>query len=213
MGIAERKEREKRQRKEHILEVARRLFQERGFLNVTIADIAEAAEFSIGTLYLYFKNKEDIYAGLAYLGSQKFDELIDQALHKKARLSHQDLVQFIERFLNIYADYGSYFDVLMLNFRGKGMVNLSDGYASALRQITQSSLSKSTEYFTRRFPEKRDKEEAARATTFTIWAFLLGLSHLLDVGRTQLLGEEDVRRIIAKAADLLKDVPIELSAR
>src|SRR3990167_9317727 len=104
MGITERKEREKKQRKEQILEAARRLFQERGFLNVTISDIAEAVELSIGSLYLYFKNKEDLYAGLACLGSQKFDTLLDEALYKKKKLTQKELVAFIEKFMRIYAE-------------------------------------------------------------------------------------------------------------
>lgn len=212
MGITERKEREKKQRKEQILEAARRLFQERGFLNVTISDIAESAELSIGSLYLYFKNKEDIYAGLACLGSQKFDTLLDEALHKKKKLSQEDLATFIEKFMRIYADYGCYFDVLMFNFKGKGSINLSDGYANTLREITQSSLAKSVQYFsTRVSPERPDKIEAARATTFVIWALLLGLTQVLNVGRTEIFSEEDVQRVIKKAALLLASVPPELS--
>lgn len=212
MGITERKEREKKQRKEQILEAAKRLFQERGFLNVTMSDIAEAAELSIGSLYLYFKNKEDIYAGLACLGSQKFDTLLDEALHKQKKLSQKDLAAFIEKFMRIYADYGCYFDVLMFNFKGKGSINLSDGYANTLREITQSSLTKSVQYFsTRVSPERQDKIEAARATTFVIWALLLGLTQVLNVGRTEIFSEEDVQRVIKKAALLLASVPPELS--
>lgn len=212
MGIPERKEREKRERKEQILEAARKLFQERGFLNVTMSDIAESAELSIGTLYLYFKNKDDIYAGLACLGCQKFDNLLDNALHKKKKLTHRELVSFIERFLRIYDDYGCYFDVLMFNFKGKGGINLSDGYANTLREITQGSLAKSVRYFSNRLSKKRtDKEEAARATTFVVWALLLGLTQILNVGRTEIFTEEDVSRVIQKAAHLLRDVPPEIS--
>lgn len=212
MGIQERKNREKNLRKEQILESARRLFQERGFLNVTMSDISEAAELSIGTLYLYFKNKEDIYAGLACLGCQKFDELLDVALHKKKKLSHKDLVSFIERFMLIYDAYGCYFDVLMFNFKGKGSINLSDGYANRLREITQGSLSKSVKYFSGRLPKARpDREETARAATFVVWALLLGLTQVLNVGRAEIFSEEDVSRVIKKAAHLLKNVPPELS--
>lgn len=212
MGILERKEREKKQRKELVLEAAKKTFQERGFLNVTMSDIAEAAELSIGSLYLYFKNKEDIYAGLACLGSQKFDELLDVALHKNKKLSHKDLVSFIEKFMRIYADYGCYFDLLMFNFKGKGSINLSDGYANTLREITQSSLAKSVSYFSGRISKDRpDRKEAARATTFVIWALLLGLTQILNVGRTEIFSEEDVQRVIKKAAHLLENVPPELS--
>lgn len=212
MGIQERKSREKNLRKEQILEAARRLFQERGFLNVTMSDIAEAAELSIGTLYLYFKNKEDIYAGLACLGCQKFDGLLDEALHKKQKLSHKDLVSFIERFMRIYDAYGCYFDVLMFNFKGKGSINLSDGYANTLREITQNSLAKSVKYFSGRLPKDRpDRTDTARAATFVVWALLLGLTQVLNVGRTEIFSEEDVSRVIKKAAHLLKNVPPELS--
>lgn len=212
MGILERKEREKRQRKEVILEAARRLFQERGFLNVTMSDIAESAELAIGTLYLYFKNKDDIYAGLACLGSQKVDSLLDDALHRKKKLGQKELVSFIEKFMRIYDDYGCYFDILMFNFKGKGSVNLSDGYANTLREITQSSMAKSIEYFSSRLPKERgDKMEAARAATFVVWALLLGLTQVLNVGRTEIFTEEDVQRVINKAARLLSEIPPELT--
>lgn len=212
MGISERKGREKKQRKEQILEAARNLFQERGFLNVTMGDIAETAELSIGTLYLYFKNKDDIYGGLACLGSQKFDTLLDEALHRKKKLSHKDLVSFIQKFMLVYADYGCYFDILMFNFKGKGNINLSDGYANTLREITQSSMAKSVAYFSAQLKkDRKDKTEVARAATLVIWALLLGLTQILNVGRTEILNEEDVQRIINKAAHLLKNVPPELS--
>lgn len=212
MGITERKLREKRQRKELILEAARKLFQERGFLNVTMSDIAEVAELSIGTLYLYFKNKDDIYAGLACLGSQKVDALLDNALHRNKKLSQKELVSFIEKFMRIYDDYGCYFDILMFNFKGKGTINLSDGYANTLREVTQSSMMKSIQYFSRRLPKDRiDKTETARAATFVVWALLLGLTQVLNVGRTEIFNEEDVQRVINKAAKLLSEIPPELS--
>lgn len=210
MGIVERKEREKKLRREQILESARKLFQERGFLNVTISDIAEASELSIGTLYLYFKNKDDLYAGLASLGSQKVDKLLDDALHRKKKLEHKELVQFIEKFLRIYDDYGCYFDILMFNFKGKGSINLSDGYATSLRETTQSSLAKSVAYFSTLLKAKEDRIEAARATTFVVWAMLLGLTQILNVGRTEIMDESDVKRIINKVAYLLKEIPPEV---
>lgn len=212
MGIPERKQREKQQRKELILEAARKLFQERGFLNVTISDIAETSELSIGTLYLYFKNKDDIYAGLACLGSQKVDALLDSALHQKKKLTQRELVFFIEKFMRIYDDYGCYFDILMFNFKGKGTINLSDGYANTLRETTQSSMHKSIKYFSSRLPKERsDKMEAARAATFVVWALLLGLTQVLNVGRTEIFNEEDVQRVINKAARLLSEIPPELT--
>ncbi len=66
MGIAERKEREKQQRKEEIVRAAEQVFFTRGFHEATMDDIAEEAELSKGTLYLYFKSKEDLHTAVAH---------------------------------------------------------------------------------------------------------------------------------------------------
>src|SRR4051812_13038512 len=43
-----------------ILDSATRVFARKGFYNSTIADVAKAAEVAEGTIYLYFKNKDDL---------------------------------------------------------------------------------------------------------------------------------------------------------
>ena len=65
MGIQERKEREKERRKQQIIVAAKRVFSDKGFNKATMEDIASEAELSPGTLYLYFKNKEELYASLS----------------------------------------------------------------------------------------------------------------------------------------------------
>jgi AcrR family transcriptional regulator len=66
MGIAERKERERQQRREEIVQAAEKVFFSRGFALATMDDIAEEAELSKGTLYLYFKCKEDLHMAVAH---------------------------------------------------------------------------------------------------------------------------------------------------
>lgn len=61
MGINERKERERNRRKEEIIAAAEKLFFTKGIENTTMDDVAEKAELSKGTLYLYFKSKEEIH--------------------------------------------------------------------------------------------------------------------------------------------------------
>ncbi|MEU3860972.1 TetR/AcrR family transcriptional regulator [Streptomyces sp. NPDC028722] len=57
-GLRERKKRETRQR---ISDIATGLFVERGFMAVTMADVAEAADVSVNTVYNYFPAKEDLF--------------------------------------------------------------------------------------------------------------------------------------------------------
>jgi AcrR family transcriptional regulator len=56
-----RRERKKRQTKQQISDIATGLFLERGFVAVTIADVAEAADVSVNTVYNYFPAKEDLF--------------------------------------------------------------------------------------------------------------------------------------------------------
>jgi AcrR family transcriptional regulator len=65
MGIQERKERERERRRQQIIVAAKRVFSEKGFTRTTMEDIAKEAELSPGTLYLYFKNKDELYASLS----------------------------------------------------------------------------------------------------------------------------------------------------
>jgi AcrR family transcriptional regulator len=54
------RERKKEQTRRHIAETARRLFGERGFERVTIAEIAQAADVAVQTVFNYFPTKEDL---------------------------------------------------------------------------------------------------------------------------------------------------------
>jgi AcrR family transcriptional regulator len=64
MGVIDRKEREKTEMKRQILNAAQKLFLEQGFEKTSIRNIAEEIEYSAGTIYLYFKDKNEILFAL-----------------------------------------------------------------------------------------------------------------------------------------------------
>ncbi|MET9791377.1 TetR/AcrR family transcriptional regulator [Streptomyces canus] len=55
------RERKKRQTRQYISDVATGLFLERGFDAVTVAEVADAADVSVNTVYNYFPTKEDLF--------------------------------------------------------------------------------------------------------------------------------------------------------
>jgi len=75
-----RREREKERQRQEMLEVALILFTEKGYHNVTMHEIAEKAEFAIGTLYKFFRNKEDLYKALMLQLSEEFNETLLSAI-------------------------------------------------------------------------------------------------------------------------------------
>jgi len=72
MSSADRKAREKEELKALILKASMKLFVEKGINQTTIRNIAEAIDYSIGAVYIYFKDKNAI---LHALHSQCFTEL------------------------------------------------------------------------------------------------------------------------------------------
>lgn len=64
LNQASRKERERRQHEEEILQAARELFARKGYYNTTLEEIAHHAQFGKGTIYNYFSSKEDLFWGM-----------------------------------------------------------------------------------------------------------------------------------------------------
>ena len=69
-----RKQRETDLRKQNILEAAEKLFLANGYEDTTMSQIANEAEFSKGTLYNYFKSKDDLYLAI---GTKAYEIIID----------------------------------------------------------------------------------------------------------------------------------------
>lgn len=61
MGTSQRREREKQQRIDLIMDAALEVFAEKGLKNATMEDVATKAELSKGAIYLYFKSKEHLF--------------------------------------------------------------------------------------------------------------------------------------------------------
>lgn len=72
MGIKQRKDREREEMKDLILDAAKRISIDEGFEKVSIRKIAEEIEYSPGTIYLYFKNRDEILFELHNIAFQKF---------------------------------------------------------------------------------------------------------------------------------------------
>ena len=64
LNQASRKERERRQHEEEILQAARELFARKGYYSTTLEEIAHHAQFGKGTIYNYFSSKEDLFYGI-----------------------------------------------------------------------------------------------------------------------------------------------------
>ncbi|MBF0209386.1 MAG: TetR/AcrR family transcriptional regulator [Desulfamplus sp.] len=141
MGIHERKQREREQRRKQIMEAARKVFSAKGFSRATMEEIAGQAELSPGTIYLYFKNKEELHTSLSinileYITSQmkKFINRDDIDAEAKMHLLK-------DTFMNVY----EYDPMVLINLfhlqSGETLQNLSDEVLDELKQTSSEALS------------------------------------------------------------------------
>ena len=75
-----RREREKLRQRKEMLTAALGLFSQKGYHNVSMQQIAQKAEFAIGTLYKFFRNKEDLYTALIREQADRFHEKLTAAI-------------------------------------------------------------------------------------------------------------------------------------
>ena len=113
MGTAERKAREKLVRHQQILDAAYEVFNQVGFFAATMDQIAERAELAKGTIYIYFKSKEELYFSLLLNGQ---DILISMLTDMKKRPVPPDQVleETAKTLFRFYREHTSYFRIFMV---------------------------------------------------------------------------------------------------
>jgi AcrR family transcriptional regulator len=140
MGIQERKEREKERRRQQIIVAAKRVFSEKGFNKATMEDIAKEAELSPGTLYLYFKNKEELYASLS-LRILQYLHIRVTHVNKETTLSpDQKLAALMEAMYDVY-DFDPLIIINMFHLQSsETLKNLSESLLSEIKELSQKSI-------------------------------------------------------------------------
>lgn len=109
---ARRREREREARRQLILDVAKDVFAERGFLGTTVEEIAARCELAVGTLYRYFQSKEELYVSLLFDAMEMFREGIDAARGSGAPPDEQ--LRAVWRFFyDFYHEQPEYYRALM----------------------------------------------------------------------------------------------------
>ncbi|HDZ24319.1 MAG TPA: TetR/AcrR family transcriptional regulator [Desulfobacteraceae bacterium] len=127
-----RREREKLRQRQEMLAAALELFSEKGYHNVSMHEIAEKAEFAIGTLYKFFKNKEELYKNLVLEQSDRFHETLTKAI-KEPDDEIEKLRNYIRAKGEIFRDNVSMIRLYFAETRGASF-NIMAGLDSEIRE-------------------------------------------------------------------------------
>jgi AcrR family transcriptional regulator len=100
MSVKERREREEKARLEAILASAETVFARSGYYEARMEDIAREAELAKGTLYYYFKSKDEIYLHLLEREARAVHEEISRRITEDA-----SLLEALREAFDLYLEY------------------------------------------------------------------------------------------------------------
>lgn len=166
-----RKEREFLRHRAEILDSALDLFSKKGFHNVTMQEIAKESEFSVGTLYKFFANKEDLYKALIDEKSSEFHYALSEAID-----GHADelgsIKAFVETHIRLFMENLKFVRLYLAETRGASF-NIGAGLDETLRKKHVRILNKLANVFERGIRKKRFK----RFDPYLLAVALEGITH------------------------------------
>ena len=195
MGITERREREKQELRDLILEKAREILIKEGQENLSIRNIATAIEYSPATIYLYFKDKDEIVYELMEMG---FGLMV---MDLKEAFEESDPVKRIRRIGHGYISFGlanPEWYVLMFNAPqpiqhlekcqsewGQG-ISLFDFLVETCQQAID---------------QKRTKESDSKLLALHLWSSVHGLVNLSLSQRLEMVEQNGGKPLLEKTID------------
>ena len=111
MGVKERRALEKELRRKQILDAARKLLFQTGMKAISINKIAAEAELGVGTIYFYYRNKEEIFAALQEEGLKLLFKEIEK-IYKEKKPADEKIREMGFVYLEFTTEKKDYFDII-----------------------------------------------------------------------------------------------------
>lgn len=196
MGILERKVREKQEVRKLILDSAMSLFLEEGYKNVTIRKIAEKIEYSPATIYLYFKDKDEIFLTLQKMAFEKFYEFQSSGQHIEdpvERLSVQG-----KTYLQFAIENPGYYELIFFMTEPKEKLKEPENYHKEMDTygLLKANVKAAIDAGLMRTTD-------VEATSFALWAYVHGIASLI-IKRGFLMPKEYIDYLVRESFEILK---------
>ena len=175
MGIHERKEREKERRRQQIMVAAKRVFSANGFNRSTMEDIAREAELSPGTIYLYFRNKDELYASLSLRILQYLNIRLKHVVNRKG-LEPEEYVEALKQAMYDVYEFDPLIVINMFQLQSSETVkNLSPELLGEIIDLSKSSLGIMADIFEKGIKKGVFINHHPQALADTLWGMFSGL--------------------------------------
>ena len=171
------------------------LFLEKGFENITIRNIAEKIEYSPATIYLYFKNKDEI---LYTLRKEGFEKLFE---HQKSSLKLDDPLKRLHKHGEAYIQFAlenpEYYDLM---FMMRGPVEIQEiNYCDIGLNSYELLKTNVKECMEAGLFPRTNVDVAA----FSLWSYVHGIASLIIRGRGIMFPEERINYMVEGALNFM----------
>ena len=199
MGITERKERDKAEMRRLILHAAHRIFREKGYENVNIRNIAELIEYSPATIYLYYKDKNEIIFALQYeAAAAKRDHVLPAA---NIEDPWERLLDFGRRYIDFGFKHPDWYDLLFIT--RAPMEHLDNQESWQLGIATHCFFTETVQACVdKRYFKSTDTETIA----YTLWCYVHGLVALFVRERMRMYPEEKWMELAKKSFVMIEQM-------
>jgi AcrR family transcriptional regulator len=197
MCVKERKERDKIEMREKILNSAHQLFLDRGFEEVSIRNIADAIEYSPATIYLYFKDKNEIFYALHGEAFKMFNQHMARLVD--IREPFQRLIEMGEEYLQFFNQHPKYYEIMFLTESPMDCEENQDKWQEGQRALGfLESILKDCQ------TQGRFANMDTQVLAFSIWSYMHGMCALVLRQRVRCYPEEDRERIRTQSFENFK---------
>ena len=178
-----RREREKESRRSEILRAAWKVFSSKDYSSATVDEIAEAAELSKGTLYLYFQNKAELFFSTLEMGIEQIFSIAQEVIS-----SYDDpvkgLEEIIKRLLNFFEENVGFFKILFserAHFELHAEIGDDNNFKDGISDIVSNGLKILSKYIQSGIEKgvfrQLDPVDVAFLLMETIRGFAFGMIH------------------------------------
>lgn len=193
MGISDRKEREKQEMRKLIMDAAMEMFVKDGYEKTSIRNIADKIEYSPATIYLYYKDKDELLWGLQTEAFIKLNEMF------RANVTAKDPVEQLAQIAKLYVQFGmSNPDLYDLMFIIRSPMNVE----SDEKWESGTSAFNFLEDIIERCGDRLRYKDTKMAA-FSCWSMVHGLVSLNVRGRCMVLeiSDDAVNDMVMRAVD------------
>lgn len=187
-------------RREEILDAAKSVFVTRDFSGVTIDDIADAGGFSRATIYIYFKTKQDIYAGVLLRDLETLIGGLTRSLVESDTIRN-NLFRMAMSYMEFFKVHPEYFTTMSFFY----MPGRKETLPPEAAAIIGARLNDGILAIERAIKLGVERGEArpvdARAATMALWGQWMGTAYLEIAGRTAIYGRT-IEKIYAEGIDI-----------